>query len=144
MNKNIEVINENLWAVNQQYVKQGYIKELTTLPGAAPETQDASLTDDGIIVLNKCSPVYGVLKKFVPRIMAYSDEQLNSAREKMQKVSEPDAYEKMYLSVLEWEIKRRCVKAEYLSSQPKPTFKDKIVKWMIRKKVRKWHLFKQQ
>lgn len=29
MNKNIEVINENLWAVNYNYVKVGYIQELT-------------------------------------------------------------------------------------------------------------------
>ncbi len=97
MNKNIEVINENLWAVNSAYIRMGH-----------------------------------------------SDEQLNFALDKMRKVSEPDAYEKMYLNVLEWEIKRRCVKADYLSSQPKPTFKDKIIKWMIRKKVRIWHLFKQE
>lgn len=77
------------------------------------------------------------------RIMGHSDEQLNFAVDKMRKVSEPDAYERMYLNVLEWEIKRRCVKSEYLSDQPKPTFKDKIIKWMIRKKVRIWHLFKQ-
>lgn len=33
MNGNIEVVNENLWCVNQHYVHAGYIKELTLLPG---------------------------------------------------------------------------------------------------------------
>lgn len=142
MNKNIEVINENLWAVNQQYVKQGYIQDLTNLPGTSPELQDISLTNDGIMILNKCSPIYDVLRKFVPRIMEHTDDQLKAAHEKMQKVKKPDAYEKMYLGVLGWEIKRRCVKAEYIASLPVPTLKDKIIGF-LRKKVKKWHLFRQ-
>jgi hypothetical protein len=60
----------------------------------------------------------------------------------MHHIKKPDTYEKMYLNVLGWEIKRRCVKADYLSSLPKQTFKDKL-KTYIRKKVKIWHLFKQ-
>lgn len=142
MNKNIEVINENLWGVNQQYVKQGHIQELTNLPGARPELQDISLTDNGILVLNKCSSVYDVLKKFVPKVMERTDDQLKTALEKMQKVKKPDAYEKMYLNILEWEILRRYVKADYTANLPVPTLKDKIIGF-LRKKVIMWHQFKQ-
>ena len=143
MNKNIEVINENLWVVNSAYIKMGYIHELVPLTeGITSENPYISLTNDGILILKKESEFYPILKNLMQRIMGHSDEQLTFAVDKMQKVSELDAYETMYLNVLEWEIKRRCVKAEYLSSQPKPTFKDKIIKW-IRKKVKKWHLFKQ-
>lgn len=60
------------------------------------------------------------------RVMGHTDEQLEYARQKMQKVETPDAYVKMYLNVLEWEIKRRCVKAEYIASLPKPTLLDKF------------------
>lgn len=142
MNKNIEVINENLWAVNQQYVKLGYIKELSTLPGMSPETKPISLTEQGILVLNTVDPVYDITRKLLIRIMQHSDEQLQDAYEKMQKVKEPDAYERMYLNVLGWEIKRRCVKVEYIANLPRPTLKDKI-KNIYRKKVNIWHLFKQ-
>lgn len=143
MNKNIEVINENLWVVNSAYIKMGYIQELVPLSeGITSENPYASLTNDGILILKNESEFFPILKNLMQRIMNHSDEQLNFAVDKMRKVSEPDAYEKMYLNVLEWEMKRRCVKAEYLSSQPKPTFKDKIIMW-IRKKVKKWQVFKQ-
>lgn len=36
MNENIEVVNENLWCVNQYHVQAGFIKELTLLPGTTP------------------------------------------------------------------------------------------------------------
>jgi hypothetical protein len=142
MNKNIEVINENLWAVNQYYVQAGYIKELETLPGQTPETHGISLSDTGVLILNTADPAHDITRKLLLKIMEHSDEQLKFAYNKMQQVQSPDTYEKMYLNVLEWEIKRRCVKAEFLNSQPKPTFKDKIIIYW-RKKVRElWHLFR--
>ena len=140
MNQNIEVINENLWAVNSSYIRMGYIQELTPLPEQS-DNPYVSLTNEGIMILKKESEFYPILKKLLVKIMGHSDEQLTCAVQKMRKVSKPDAYEKMYLNVLEWEIKRRCVKAEYLSSQPKPTLKDKIN--YLRKKVKKWHQYKQ-
>lgn len=135
MNRNIEVINENLWAVNQYYVKQGFIQELKILPNKTPELYDISLTNQGILVLNKAAYSYEVTKLLVIRIMRHTDEQLRVAQEKIQRVENPDAYEKMYLNVLEWEIKRRCVKAAYIKSLPKPTFRDKLKNY-IRKKVK--------
>lgn len=143
MNKNIEVISENLYAVNSAYIKMGYIQEFVPLSKDVTDGNPyASLTDDGILILKKESEFYPILKKLLLRIMEHSDEQLNFALDKMRKVSEPDAYEKMYLNVLEWEMKRRCVKVEYLSSQLKPTFKDKIIMW-LRKKVKEWRVFRQ-
>ena len=52
MNKNIEVINENLWAVNYNYVQVGYIQELTFNYKDNPDRL-ACITNDGKIVLNK-------------------------------------------------------------------------------------------
>lgn len=125
MNGNIEVVNENLWCVNQHYVHAGYIKELTLLPGTSLD-KEIYLTNQGILVLNTAAPAYEITRKMLLRVMGHTDEQLEYAQQKMQKVEKPDAYVKMYLNVLEWEIERRCVKAEYIASQPKPTFLDKF------------------
>ena len=140
MNGNIEIINNYLWAVNSAYIKQGYIQELTPVPEES-ENPYVSLTNDGIMILKKESELYPVLKKIIIKIMGYSDELLNYAVLKMRRASKPDAYEKLYLNVLEWELKRRCVLAEYQKNLPKPTFKDKINKF--RKKVKKWLQSKQ-
>lgn len=144
MNKNIEVINENLYAVNSAYIKMGYIQEFMPLSEDVTDGNPyASLSNDGILILKKESEFYPILKKLLLRIMEHSDEQLNLSLDKMRKVSEPDAYEKMYLNVLEWEIKRRYVKTEYVMSKHKPTFKDKII-MCLRKKVKEWQVFKQE
>lgn len=120
MNRNIEVINENLWAVNQYYVKGGYVKELVTLPGCSPEKEDACLTEDGILILNKASPVYEVCKGLMIRIIPYSDDLLKSIYELGEKIQNPDPYEFMYFHVIGWEIKRREVKADYMKNYTKP------------------------
>lgn len=125
MNRNIEVINENLWAVNQYFVKEGYIKELVTLPECSPEKEDACLKEDGVLILNKASPVYEVCKKLMIRIMPYSDEKLKGAFEQMATVENPDAYEFMYYHVLGWEIKRREVQADYLKNCTKRKKKER-------------------
>lgn len=52
MNKNIEVISENLWAVNFQFVKLGYIKELT-FKNENSAKKLAVLSDDGKYIFNK-------------------------------------------------------------------------------------------
>lgn len=142
MNKNIEVINEYLWAVNQEYVKMGMIQELVTLPGCSPELEDANLTNEGILILNKLSPVYDICKKMMIRIMQHTDEQLNHAYEKMNLIENPDSYESMYRGLIGWELKRRSVRQDFLNSNPEPTIWDKIINY-VRKKVKKWHLYRQ-
>ncbi len=82
MNKNIEIINPNLWAVNQWYVKKGFVRELKNLPGTHPEQHGISLTQQGILVLNKAAYSYEVTKLLVLRIMGHTDEQLRAAQEK--------------------------------------------------------------
>lgn len=82
MNKNIEIINPNLWAVNQWYVKKGFVRELKNLPGTHPEQHGISLTQRGILVLNKAAYSYEVTKLLVLRIMGHTDEQLRAAQEK--------------------------------------------------------------
>ena len=129
MNGNIEVINENLWAVNQYFVKEGYIQELETLPECYPEKEDACLTTDGILILNKDSPVYEVCKNLMIRIMSYSDATLKDIFEIMSAVEKPDPYEFLYCGVIGWEIKRRKVKTEYIENHTKNKRK-KVMVWL--------------
>ena len=86
MNPNIEVIAHDLWAVNFQWVKEGWIKELRFVPDAKCNCEYACLKDDGT--------------------------------------------ERLYLNVMEWEIKRRCIKQAYLLNHPKSTLKEKIKKYL--------------
>jgi hypothetical protein len=130
MNPNIEVITPELWAVHSGYIKAGWIQELTPVPGVESINADASLTNDGIMILKKESELYPTLKQFVPKIMKHTDAELEHCITTMKGKVNPDAYEKLYLNVLQWEIKRRCVRAEYLNSLPKPTFKDRIKKFL--------------
>lgn len=53
MNGNIEVINENLWAVNMQYVKEGYIEELQLIPNT--QIGQINLSNAGRIILDSGS-----------------------------------------------------------------------------------------
>ena len=64
MNRNIEVVNENLWCVNQYHVQAGFIKELTLLPGTTPD-KEIFLTDQGILVLNTAAPAYEITRKML-------------------------------------------------------------------------------
>lgn len=56
MNKNIEVINENLLAVNFEHINAGLIKEITF--DSENCSDYASLTKDGKILLNKNDSMY--------------------------------------------------------------------------------------
>lgn len=77
MNSNIEVINENLWAVNFNYVKNDYIQELKLKEGTSVDRL-AVLTDDGKIVLNKAVD-YSVYVPFLKAVMTL-DEELNTMK----------------------------------------------------------------
>lgn len=125
MNKNIEIITPFLWAVNKEYIKAGYIKELTPIPVDYETNEYASLTNDGVMILNKQSEFYPILKQFLPQIMAHTDEELQYCVKQMNR-DVLDAYEKLYLNVMEWEMKRRCVRQEFLINHAKPTLREKI------------------
>jgi len=129
MNPNIEIITPELWAVNSGYIKAGWIQELTPVPGLESANEYASLTNDGIMILKKESPFYPILKQFVPKVMQHSNEELQLCHDLNNKAVFDD-YEKLYLNVMEWEIERRRVRADYLNRLPRPTLKSKIKKFL--------------
>lgn len=140
MNPNIEVITPDIWAVNFQWVKAGWIKELRFLSDAECSCEYACLKDDGVIVLNKGSEFYPMLKSFMLKIMQRTDIELNDSVQKMNNKVVLDGYERIYLNVMGWEIKRRCVKQAYLLANPKPTLKEKIEK-ILRKVGEKYGFY---
>lgn len=79
MNPNIQVITENLWAVNFQYVKMEYIQELNFTHVENGENKIACIKEDGIIVLNK--EFSNVLHSFIPflkEVMTLKDKDLHT------------------------------------------------------------------
>lgn len=131
MNPNIEVIAPDLWAVNFQWVKAGWIKELQPIPDVELNSEKyASLKDDGTMVLNKESELYPILKQFMPKVMQHTDEELSIFNKALNQKIALDGYERLYLNVMEWEIKRRCIKQAYLLNHPKSTLKEKIKKFL--------------
>lgn len=129
MNPNIEIITPELWAINSNYIKAGWIQELTPVPGLESTNEYASLTNDGIMILKKESPFYPILKQFVPKVMQHSNEELQLCHD-LDNKAVLDDYEKLYLNVMEWEIERRRVRADYLNKHPRPTWKSKIKKFI--------------
>ncbi len=129
MNPNIEVITPELWAVNSGYIKAGWIRELTPIPGLESANKYASLTNDGVMLLKKESEFYPILKQLVPKIMQQTNEELQLCYQLNNKAVLDD-YEKLYLNVMEWEIERRCVRADYLNHFPRLTWKGRIKKFL--------------
>lgn len=76
MNKNIEVITENLWAVNYSFVKMNFIKELS-FNNSGDVFALAGLTNDGKIVMNKDLP-YAVYVPFLKAIMQMKDSEIDT------------------------------------------------------------------
>ena len=125
MNSNIEVITPELWAVNSGYIKAGWIRELSPVSGLESINEYVSLTNDGIMILKKESEFYPTLKLFVPKIMRRTDEELQLCTIiKYKPVL--NNYEKLYLNVIEWEIERRRVRADYMNHLTRRTLKDRI------------------
>ena len=76
MNSNIEVIGENLWAVNFIYVKNDYIQELSFNNNQSSD-KFAVLTDDGKIVLNKALN-YSSYVPFLEAVMTLKVSEINT------------------------------------------------------------------
>lgn len=145
MNRNIEVINENLWAVNMQYLKEGYIEELKLVPNT--EIGQINLSNTGKIILDSGARAYPALKKmFLIYMQKPADELVQ-----IMNMPKRDSLDGLCENVIGWELKRRITEIEYKTSQPETPFIQKIrvilqikfLRW-IRKKVEKWHLFKQE
>ncbi len=79
MNPNIEVINENLWVVNFQYVGMGYIRELTFNDKATIDN-GMTITNDGKLIFDKSD---ALMMKYLPvmkAVMCFPDYLLNTER----------------------------------------------------------------
>lgn len=125
MNSNIEVITPELWAVNSEYIKAGWIRELSPVSDLESINEYVSLTNDGIMILKKESELYPTLKLFVPKIMRRTDEELQLCTIIKDKTV-LNNYEKFYLNVIEWEIERRRVRADYMNHPTRRRLKDRI------------------
>lgn len=142
MNQNIEKIRENLYAVNLNYVKSGYIAEMQILPDAEKKTGHVNLSNTGCVIIDKSSVLYPALKMLFVKVMDMPTKDLKTLAEQIEH-TELDALENLYVNVAGWELKRRSVYAEYQKENPQPTFKN-IIQKFIRKKVIEWHQFKQE
>lgn len=114
-----------MWAVNSEYIKAGWIRELSPVSGLESINEYASLTNDGIMILKKESELYPALKLFVPKIMQRTDKELQLCTIVKEKTV-LNNYEKLYLNVIEWEIERRRVRADYMNHLTRSTLKDRI------------------
>lgn len=103
MNKNIEVINENLWGVNFHHLHM--IQDLE-YSGSVDEA--ASLTNDGIIVLNAGHELYQTFKLCFQRMMAKTDKDLDEYKQYM-KDKNRDGYDIAFKYCVDAEIKRRQI-----------------------------------
>ena len=118
MNKNIEVINENLWGVNFQHLH--LIQELE-YSGSVDEA--ASITNDGIIVVNAGHESYITLKYFFLRMMKKTDQELIQ-HEQYMKDKDRDGYDRIFKYCVDAEIKRRQVaKGSKKRSRDQPLIK---------------------
>lgn len=110
-NPNIEVINDHLWAVNFYYVR--YIDDLTYhCDDHDALDKPASITNDGVIILNKSHEIYPILKNLISRIMESTDYELMGKLDYM-KDKDRDGYDRFYKLVLETEVKRRSVEKQH-------------------------------
>jgi hypothetical protein len=111
LNQNIEIINPHLWAVNYHHLQ--YINDLTY----HDKSNDAlykplSISNDGVIVLNKSHEIYSTLKQMFLREMEKTDEELlyliNYMKEK-----DRDGYDRVFKHILDAEAKRRVVERQF-------------------------------
>lgn len=156
MNSNIEVINENLWAVEFAYVNQGWIKDLSFCQ--TKPSDYFCFTQDGKIVLNKDQSYYKDILKILNIIMKFRDEQLGSEKgyyfflrifipkadnltdqafEKFIQSAQLDQVQKLFNQLSDLEQKRRIIHAEYIKGIKKPSGIDKIKKFFKKKGVKK-------
>lgn len=154
MNPNIEVINENLWAVEFAYVCQGWVKDLTFT--STKSSDYVCLTHDGKIVINKNKPFHEDIIKYLKVIMGFKEEQLGTVQgfhfflrvfipkadnltdqefEKFVQSSQLDAIQKQFNDISNIEKNRRKIHAEHIKGIKKPNGIDKIKKFFKRKGV---------
>lgn len=136
MNKNIEVITENLWAVNYSFVKMNFIKELS-FNNSGDVFALAGLTNNGKIVMNKDLP-YAPYLFWLKPIMQMKDSEIDTKhgfcnivrtqmnsnmtdQEIMRMIWEDSSLTfnwTVYDNLCNWERERRKVAKEYARQHP--------------------------
>ena len=112
MNRNIEVINENLWAVNMGYVESNFIQDLNLISGKT--TGHINLTDKGTLIIDKASKLYPAMERLLPDIMQKTTDELQSVIECVQHPEALDALDDLIVNLCGWELKRRSVREQWL------------------------------
>ena len=107
MNKNIEVINDHLWAVKFSYIP--YIEEIVYKPDPCKPayTEYAMVTTEGLVILNKDRRGYNSLKAIFMNVMKKSDRQLKFEIEHT--VEKKTDYQVTCAAARLFEIERRSI-----------------------------------
>lgn len=138
MNSNIEVINENLYAVNFHFITMGYIKELT-LTNQETVQKLAFLSEDGKYYLNK-AVAYEAYVPFIQAIMKLNDGAIYTKQGFCNVIREvAPSFKKMtdkqiikfvwsdnsitgnwtiYQNLCKWEFDRRKVQKDFIKQHP--------------------------
>ena len=113
MNRNIEIIIPGkLAAVKFSYIP--FISEINYNPveGIKPYSEYGSITDQGMLLLNKDIPSYETLKKVFMSIMPLSYAKLNWQRSKLTAKQQRSLFDEINLLCIELEQERRKKRKE--------------------------------
>lgn len=149
MNKNIEIINDDLWAVNFDFVNMDLIDEISFK--GEKKTNYACPTDDGKILINKNHSIYTkhlplfkeimklsddllqeggfytVMRNVIHSLKKYTDEEIDYIIQKYKL----ENYEIVYHTWCDLEKERRIIKKQWDKKNEKPSklinfFKKKV------------------
>lgn len=107
LNKNIEVINKDLWAVRFSFLP--FISEIAYTPDdEVPIHEDSGrITNDGILLLNKEYAGFNILKEHFPKVMKKKDKQLKKEIKASQALKNKTDWQNVYYAMLQIEAERR-------------------------------------
>lgn len=139
MNKNIEMITPELFAVHSEWIRAGYIKELKPIPEKdINQIRQIMLTNKGILVIDKSSKLYPALKRLFPVVQKMDQGKLEKIIELNQDMEKLSPLDDLWVNVVGWELKRRSVRESYLQNNSKPTLKNKIINFLRKVCEKKW------
>lgn len=107
MNQNIEVINKHLWAVKFSFLP--FISEISYKPDSEIplEEQFGSISDDGVIILNKDYKGYTILRDNLYRVMSDTNRNLKKKKKYLEGKKGKSLWESFYLTMVNIELVRR-------------------------------------
>ena len=107
MNKNIEVIAPDIWAVRFSLIP--FIVEIDYKPDSSVVAYEepVRVSNDGIIILNKDNQLFEILKSQFPKTMKKKDKQLKKELNYLKLVKNKTDYHWIYLGMIETEMQRR-------------------------------------